>query len=167
MKSLRAQSSALHTDAVERLETVTKARRNARRILRRLRNAPVNYLSFDKSSWDSSVMANCFIFMSKRINAMKETESLLAKIDNLPYDSIDEYMLPTNGWSTEDDKFSGSRKFSRHFTLNGVKFFVQLTAIPEEKSDAAGHVPKCRRVVIGEKQETRTVPLYEIICDKE
>lgn len=165
-KSLRNRLNQQAVDLAAAVKLHTRVRRLAKPIIKRLRNCPITHVSISANTWDDAE-GNVYIFMSKKIFQMSETEGILEKMENLPIDKFSSYEESTKGWATEDDQYDGTRKFQRIFFHNDVRYFIQLTAIPEEKSDAAGHVPKCRRVVIGEKQETRTVPLYEIICDKE
>lgn len=145
---------------------IISAQRKIKPILKRLRHVTISHSSIDHSSWDKSLDATCYIFISRKVYSMKDCENLLAKIDDCPGE-LDTYQDPTkHGWETEDSKHAGTRSFTRVFIWRRIRIYIQVTAIPLEKSDAAGQVPKCRRVVIGEKETVTKSPIYEIVCEE-
>lgn len=150
-----------------RLSVHTTARRLAKRVTKRLRNQHINSINFDRQDWGDNGFV-CYIFMSKKVVSLKDCSNLLAKIDDLPATAWPSYsnLETTNGWSTTDDKYSGSRQYTRQFLLGEVRYYIQLTAIPLDDRESLDGIPKCRRVVVGEKETVTKSPIYELVCEE-
>lgn len=159
--SLRTKLNVTRDQKFDLLTTFVLGRRLLKPITKRLRNMPIGAATITDCRWNHTISHMAYFYLSMRVNSMKDTSSLLAKIDDIPGDALTD----TNGWTTTDDKHSGTRSFQRTFMHRSVDVTIILTAIPIETS--VDGTPRCRKVVVGQetKTETNTYPLYEIVCD--
>lgn len=161
MKSLRQQLQDTRDEKFAELNAFISIRRRIKPVLKRLRNKRVHSISLCKALWSTHYNAIAFIYLSQRVKSMKECEPMLTVMDNLP----GEPEKGSNSWVTTDSAYNGTRSFQRTIIWNQVLVQVELTAIPDDNDPSS----KCRRVVVGQKEktETRSEPVYEIVCDEE
>jgi hypothetical protein len=159
-KSLRQQLNETRDEKFDNLAYFVSTRRRIKPILRRLRNKRIHTISLCQASWSTKYSSIAFIYLSQRVKSMKDCMPMLEFIDNLPGNPEND----SSGWDTHDSPTAGTRTFQRTVIHNEVLVQIELTAIPDDKSPEA----KCRRVVVGQKErtETRTEPVYEIVCDE-